>query len=204
MSQRDPIVPGPSSQVHSSQNLMRQPSVIGVSVKASVPPPPQLAIEEMMLLLVVPTPEALPAQKASKFAPPSPSGLLSGSPVPSPCSLLPHSTIPFHTACSTPREPGNCALGVVLSLAVASRKLSKTRTSRCPSLSEPPIFEKAAEGRAGASSSAAPPKASAGKRRSFVFMEVGLSCSLALGDREHVHGFFELRHAAVGRDRVAL
>src|SRR5262245_54560659 len=85
MSQRLLIVPGPSSQFHSSQKRMRQPSEIGVSVKASVPPPPQSASEDTMLLFVLPMSAALPDHMASKLAPPLPSRLpLIGSPVPSP------------------------------------------------------------------------------------------------------------------------
>src|SRR5262245_35523678 len=75
MSQRLAIVPGPSSHSHSSHTRMRQPSEIGVSVKASVPPPPQVAMLETMLLLVEPMPPVLPAQNESKFAPPLPSVL---------------------------------------------------------------------------------------------------------------------------------
>src|SRR5262245_39528437 len=107
MSKRPPTEPGPSSQVHSSQNLMRQPSEIGVSVKASVPPPPQVVWDETMLLLLLPAPPALPAHIASKFAPPLPS-VLAPSPLPSPCSRLPHSTMAFQTESSSPVKPGNC------------------------------------------------------------------------------------------------
>src|SRR6185503_10072692 len=103
MSQRVWIVPGPSSQVQLSQKRMRQPSEIGVSVKASVLAE-QLAIAEAMLEFIEPT---LLAQKASKLAPPSPSRLpLRGSPVPSPCSLLAHSVTPFQIASSRPVYPG--------------------------------------------------------------------------------------------------
>src|SRR5262245_2011902 len=109
MSKRLPrIVPGPSSQVHSSQKRMRQPSEIGVSVKARVPLPPQSASEETVLWFVVPMPDELPAHIASKLAPPSPSTLPPcGSPEPLPWSLLPHSTMPFQTASSAPVQPGN-------------------------------------------------------------------------------------------------
>src|SRR5512134_3219544 len=98
MSQRPSTVPGPSAHVTLSQKRIRHPSEIGVSVKASVLME-QLEIADTMLLFDVPMPFVLPAQKASKLAPPLPSKLPpTGSPVPLPCSLLPHSIAPFQTA----------------------------------------------------------------------------------------------------------
>ena len=81
-------------------------------------------------LLLLPAEVALPCQLASKFAPPSPRLGWVGSPVPSPWGRLPHSTIDFQNACSAPTHPGKLEWGVVLSFAVGSAKLLKTRTWR--------------------------------------------------------------------------
>src|SRR6185503_19568699 len=72
MSQRPSTVPGPSAQVQLSQKQMRQPSEMGVSVKASVLAE-QLEIADTTLLFDVPMPFVLPAQNGSKLAPPLPS-----------------------------------------------------------------------------------------------------------------------------------
>ena len=77
-----------------------------------------------MLSSAEPTPLASPAKAASKFAPPEPmSPGCEGSPLPLPCSLLPHSAQAFQIAITAPSEPGKFGSGVTLSLAVESVKL---------------------------------------------------------------------------------
>src|SRR5262245_16023083 len=122
MSQRCPISVGPSSHVQLSQKRMRQPSEIGVSVKARVLAE-QLVIADTMLLFDVPMPFALPAHMPSKLAPPLPSRLLLMSPLPSPCSRLPHSTTPFQIASPRPAKAGDCVPGTALSSAVAAAEV---------------------------------------------------------------------------------
>src|SRR5258705_10091964 len=126
---------------------MRQPFSIGVSVNAKTPKLEPL-ISETTLSSGPPTEDAWPCQEKSKLAPPEPRTPWLGSPRPSPCASLPHSTAAFQIASGAPVAPGKFGSSTRLSRASGSLKLLKTRTSRWGRRRAPPrrVYPRAGTG----------------------------------------------------------